>query len=247
MFAQIRSELLKFTTVRTSLIFALATAAFVALMVAIQGFSADTEFMGPLTDADTQRALFLSGSVAPLIAIVFGCLGITSEIRHHTIVSTLLFDANRVRVVLAKAVATLVAGATLAAVAMAVSLIGSVLVLVGTGTAIVVGSGEIATTVGGTLLSAALAAVFGLGIGGIVRNQALAVGAVLGLMLAVEPLVGSLLPDVAPWLPSSAVTVLAEAQSGAHIAVGSAAAALVAYVLVTMVGATLTLRRADIT
>lgn len=247
MFAQIRSELLKLATVQTSLLFGLVTAAFVGLMVAVQAATAGTEFSEPLTSDVTQTALFQSATLAPMIAIVFGCLAITSELRHHTIVSTLLFDPSRVRVVVAKAGATLVAGAALATVALLVSTVVSILILTATGTTLTVDVGNLAASGAGTILGAAIGALFGLGIGGIVRNQALAVGAVLVLMLAVEPLVASLVPDVARWLPSSLITVLTEAQSDGDIALWLAAVALAVYALVTTVGATLTLRHADIT
>ncbi len=247
MLAQIRSELLKLVTVRTSLFFALAAAGFVALVLTIQAATAGGEFMGPLSDAATQRALFLTAGAAPLIAIVFGCLGVTSELRHHTIVSTLLVDASRIRVITAKTIATLLAGAGLGAIAVAVSIVGTGLILLVTGTSLSVEIVDVVAAGAGTIGGAALGAVFGLGIGGVVRNQALAVGAVLILMLAIEPLVTSLLPDVGPWLPSALVTVLAEAQTGGPIGLAAAAITLAGYALVTTVGAALTLQHADVT
>lgn len=247
MFAQIRAELLKLTTVRTSLLFALVTAGFVILVVAIQAVTAGSGFMGPLSDEATQRSLFLTAGAAPLIAIVFGCLAISSEMRHHTIVTTLLFEPARTRVVAAKAIATLAAGAALGAIAVAAAVGSTSLILLTTGTSNLVGATTLLAPAGGTLASAALGALFGMGIGGIVRHQAVAVGAVLILMLAVEPLVTSLLPDVGPWLPSALVTVIAEARTDGEMAVGVAAAVLGGYALLATVGATSTLRRADIT
>lgn len=245
--AQIRAELLKLTTVRTSLLFALVTAGFVVMVVSIQAVTAGSEFMGPLSDEATQRSLFLTAGAAPLIAIVFGCLAISSELRHHTIVSTLLFEPARTRVVAAKAVAILIAGAVLGAIAV-VSAIGSTsLILLATGTEGAIDASTLVASTGGTLGSTALGALFGMGIGGIVRHQAAAVGAVLILMLAVEPLITSLLPDVGPWLPSALITVIAEARTGGEIAVGLAAALLGGYALLATVGATITLRRSDIT
>lgn len=245
--SQIRSELLKLTTVRTSLYFALATVVFVGGMVSIQAITAGSEFIGPLSEEPTQRSLYLSASAAPLIAIVFGCLGVTSELRHHTIVPTLLFEAGRVRVLAAKAAAMLVAGAGLGAIAVVVGVALTTLILAATNTPVLVGVGPVAATTVGTVGASALGSLFGLGIGGLVRNQAMAVGAVLILLLALEPLVVSLVPDVGPWLPSSLVTVIAEGQPGAELTLWLAVSVLAAYAIVVTAGAALALRRADVT
>lgn len=247
MTTQFRSELLKLTTVRTSWIFAVATSALIAVVVVLQATTAGGELMGPLDDAATQLALFTTASVSPIIAIVFGTLGITTELRHHTIVPTLLVDAKRGRVVTAKAAAMVVAGAALGLIAVLVAGGFALLVLAVSGTASAVTVVEVATAGAGTVAAAALGALFGLGVGGIVRNQALAVGAVLILLLAVEPLAASLLPDVAVWLPSSLTTVVAEATSRADISLWAAGLALAAYGVVATAGAALGLRRADIT
>ena len=251
MTTQIRSELLKLTTVPTSTIFAAATAAFVGLLVATQAMTAGSEFSGPLTDATTQEAMFVSGGPAALIAIVFGCLSLTSELRHDTIVPTLLFDPSRPSMVVAKAVATLLAGAALGVIGILVAVGATGAILAATGTAVVADLGQVGLVAAGTVGGAAIGAVFGLGVGGIVRNQALAVGVVLIVLLVIEPLVGSFLPEVAPWLPAGLATGHATGMSeGRAVAVSAlwlSAAAFAGYALVTTAGATWRLRRADIT
>ena len=120
-------------------------------------------------------------------------------------------------------------------------------ILLATSTTVAVSVGSIAATSAGTVGAAALGALFGLGIGGLVRNQALAVGTVLVLMLAVEPMVASLLPDLAAWLPSSLVTTTAEARTGVEVGVWLAAPALALYAVAVTTGAALRLRMADVT
>jgi ABC-2 type transport system permease protein len=247
MLAQIRSELLKLATVRTSLLFVLATAALTALVVVMQAVSAGGEFMGPLADAATQEALLGSGEPVTLIAIVFGCLALTTEFRHHTIVTTLLADPLRSHVVAAKAVGAIAAGAVLALAAVLVALLGTWTVLQVTGTTFVADAGLLGRGVAGTVAAAALGSLLGMGIGGIVRNQALAVGATLLLLLAVEPLVGSLAPSIGRWMPSGLATVLASGQAVADPSLSTAALVLALYGIGAAAIAALALRRADIT
>lgn len=247
MTTQFRSELLKLVTVRTTWIFAAATALLIVAVVLLQAGTAGGELLGPLDEAATQRALFTTAGVSPIIAIVFGSLVLTTELRHHTIVPTLLVTADRLRVVAAKAGATLAVGATLGAVAVLAAVSAASLVLTVTGTPIASSVGDLAGPAVGTIAAAGLGALFGLGVGGIVRNQALAVGAVLILLLAVEPLAASFLPDVAVWLPSSLTTALAEASAPAGRSLGIVTVALSGYGMVTTAVAALGLRRADIT
>jgi hypothetical protein len=70
--------------------------------------------------------------------------------------------------------------------------------------------------------------------------------AVLLLLLALEPLVGSLVPDLAPWLPSGLAAVIADPSVASDPDVGVAVATFAAYGLVATAAAALVLRRADV-
>lgn len=247
MTAQLRSELLKLVTVRTTWIFAGATTLLIVALVLLQAGASGGELLGPLDDVATQQALFATAGVVPIIAIVLGTLVLTTEFRHHTIASTLLVSAGRLRVVAAKAGAGLAVGATLGAVAVLAAGGAASLVLMVARTPMAVSAADLVGPAAGTIAAAGLGALFGLGVGGVARNQALAVGTVLILLLAIEPLAASFLPEVAVWLPSSLATALAEATATAERSLGAAALALAGYGLVTTAGAALALRRADIT
>lgn len=245
MLTQLRAELLKLATVRTTQLFVLAAGVLAALLVVVQGFSAGSEFIAPLDDPATQQALFGSAETVTLIAIVFGCLALTTEFRHHTIVTTLLAEPRRVRVVAAKAAGALVGGLALAAAAAVVATVGAWLFLTLSGTEIVVAGEVVARGVAGTLAAGALGSLFGMGVGGVVRNQALAVGATLLLLLAVEPVVGSISPDVGRWLPSGLAATLASGYAGS-VTIPAALAALATYGVVAVMLAAGLIRRADI-
>ena len=242
----IHAELLKLTTVRTTRTFLLATAGFVLFAVVFQAAAAGGEFMGPLDDPLTQQALLVAGGVATIIAVVFGALGISGEFRHHTVVPTLLVAPDRVRVVAAKAVAGAVSGAAIGLAAVVAAILGTAGALLVTGTALTVEAGPVVASWVGTVGAAALANVLGLGIGGIARNQALAVGAVLLLLLALEPLVASLLPDVAVWLPSSLGAVVANPSDATRPGTATAVAVYAAYATVFTAAAAIVLRRTDV-
>ena len=145
----------------------------------------------------------------------------------------------------AKAIGALVSGLALGATAVAVSAVGTGIVLAVSGTELVVTADVVARGAGGTLAASALGSLLGMGVGGIVRNQALAVGATLLLLLAVEPVVASISPDVGRWLPSGLATTLASGQAGL-VTLPAAAVAMTAYGVGGTLLAAVLIRRADI-
>lgn len=242
----IRAELLKLTTVGTTTAFLAATAGFVLLAVTFQAASAGGEFIAPLTDAATQHSLLTAGGIATVVAVVFGALGISGEFRHRTVVPTLLVAPDRVRMVLAKAVAGTLGGAAIGAAAVLAAIAGTAGALLLSGTSLVVEAGPVLTAWAGTIGAAALGNLLGLGIGGLARNQAVAVGAVLLLLLALEPLVASMAPDVAPWLPSQLSTAIADPSTAADRATSTAVGIYAAYGAALTAAAALVLRRTDV-
>lgn len=242
----LRSELLKITTVRTTTWFFAATAGFVLLAVTFQAVAAGGEFLGPLEDQATQHALFTAGGVATVITVVFGALGISGEFRHRTIVPSLLVVPERVRIVGAKAVAATLGGAAIGLIAVLAAVAATAVALAVTSTPFDSDLGTLAGAWGGTVAASGLGGLLGLGIGGLARNQALAVGAVLLLLLALEPLLGSLVPDLAPWLPARLATTISDPGSATDPSVGAAAALYAAYGLLAAAGAAVVLRRTDV-
>jgi hypothetical protein len=244
---QLRAELLKLRSVRTTWIFLAVTAAVVVLAVIAQAVTASGGDLPPVSDPETQLMLFQSASgLAPVIAVLLGTLGLATEVRHHTLASTFLVEPRRQRVLAAKAVATFALGAGLGLVAAATAAVGSWLVLLVTTTGLVADTDRILASVAGTTFAAALAALLGLGIGGIVRNQAAAIGAALIVMLAVEPLLGAFVPNLAAWLPSAVASRIAGAAPDADPGLTTSASLYGAYALAALAGAMAVVRRADV-
>lgn len=244
---QLRAELLKFRSVRTTWLFLGGTATVVALAVIAQALTAMSGDLPPVSDPETQLMLYQSASgLAPVIAVVLGTLGLATEVRHHTLASTFLASPRRERVVAAKAVATLAVGAVLGLVAVATAVVSSWLVLQITSTALVADTDRILASAAGTTFAAAIAGLLGLGIGGMVRNQAAAIGMALVVTLAVEPLLGAFVPSLAPWMPSALASGIAGAAPDAYPGLVASMALYGGYTLTAVAAAVAVVRRIDV-
>ncbi len=187
----LRSEWIKFTTVTThwvlavlAFIFPVAVTVLTAIFMGTDGLDRRT-VVAPLTGAS-----FLS----LLVFMVLGILSITSDYAHQTIRPTFAATPHRMRVMTAKAV-------VVAAVALVVELLVLVIGYVA-GSLIVNGrrSGlaswsysEGRVMILATLVLAPLAAIVGLGAGGLIRNQAAAITVMLVWQVIGEGLISGLL------------------------------------------------------
>ena len=236
------AELLKLRTTRT----------FVGMVVAAGVLSLAAVLLNTLLVNeyyDEDYKVTLNTDFSGLFIALLGILGITGEWRHRTITSSVLAMPDRVRFLLAKAIAYAGAGVVL-------SLIVSVLVLA-VGTLVMQlrdlpapTIGELADLLWRNLVIAALAAAFGVGLGGIVRNQIAAIIGLLAFSFAIEPALLSLVPDVGRYGPTAG---LPNAIVGVQffdedpLETVPAIAALLAWVAVLTAAAAVLLRRRDLT
>jgi ABC-2 type transport system permease protein len=197
----LRAELLKLRTTRTSRAFLLAAVCLVAAGVAQQASVAGRAGAPPLSDPGLQAALLGTGRLAGLLAAFLGSVAMSGEYRHGTIVPTLLATPRRGRVVAAAALASLLTGAAIGLAATLTAVLGTTAVLALTGTDPSVAAAGVAAAVAGGTAWAALAALLGFGVGAVARNQPLAVALVAVLLLALDQVLASGLPEVARWLP----------------------------------------------
>ena len=189
----LRAELLKLRTTRT----------FVALVGSALGLSLLTVVLVVLlNDSFTEkeaRELFTS-DFSPLFILVLGIMGLAGEWRHRTITGTILGAPDRLRLLTAKVLAYAAAGALLSAiVTLAIMVVGSLLLSIGDKTT--VGVANLADVLWRNLLIAALLGALGICVGGLLRNQIVAIVGVLVLGFAVEPIVYGLDPDVGKYAP----------------------------------------------
>ena len=207
---QIRSEVLKLRTTRTTLGLVLGLLGLVLFTVIVQLVASrlDNSNDFQLATEDTQRSILQSAGLATLFSLLIGILAITSEFRHGTIRPTLLFTPARELVVGAKGIASAVAGGVLGAVAVVITFtitlawmgIEDIERAVGGADLVEMGLG----IAGATLLWGAI----GVGVGAIIRNQ---VGAIVGTIvwsLLPGPLIQNLYPRIGRYTPSAASDAL---------------------------------------
>jgi hypothetical protein len=195
------AEILKLRTTRT---FAALTGVAVGLSVLITvlvTILSEPERDTVLTDVFTTDT---SGFFIMILAVV----GITGEWRHRTITSSLLAMPDRLRFLTAKMLAFAAAGIVLSLViAAAVAVAGFSILTIRDLPA--PGFGEWIGQVGRNAVVAALLGAMGVGLGGLVRNQVVAVVGILVIGFAIDPTVAALAPDVGRFSPFGALPTAA--------------------------------------
>lgn len=201
MIPQLRAEILKVRSTRTTLGLVLGMIAIILLFVILTALLSS---VGEMSQRERQRSLFAIGSFAGLFAALAGIMLVTGEYRFGTIRPTYLFTPKRSVVLLAKVAASLVAGFVFALVGEILSVgIGGV-ILDERGISISLSHHDYWLLTAGTLLGTALWGGIGVGLGMIVRNQ---VGAIIGILawgFVIQNLLFALAPSVGRWTPDQA-------------------------------------------
>jgi ABC-2 type transport system permease protein len=239
--AQLRAELLKVRSTRTTLGLVVGMIVLTLLIVLLSGLLSHPDGLSSKQD---QLNVFATGGVSLIFSGLAGALLITSEYRYGTIRSTFLFTPRRSRVLSAKLMAGLLTGLVFGAVAVGLSLgIGS-LILSARGIPSALDSGEIGLLVGGGLAGIALRGAFGVGLGAIVRNQ---VGAVIGLLawdFVINGLLFGLAPSVGRFMPTTAADALMGLKTRHLLPPAAGGAVLLGWTLtLALAGLALTQRR----
>ena len=195
------SEWIKLLTTRTTWVMVgvglLCEGLFAGLLTALASFGD----IGDVTELITGLGLLMT------LMLVLGVLIITTEFRHGTTGSTFLVSPKRWPVMLAKLGAGLLIGV----------LAGLLFVLVNGGLALPIYSGrggtlppasEIAEVYAGVVVSFALLAAFGLGIGAIVRNQVGAIIAAIAVFFVISGLPELLPGTIGEYFPAQTVGTL---------------------------------------
>jgi ABC-2 type transport system permease protein len=200
--ALLQAELVKLRTTRTFI--ALTGAAVVTSLLI-------TILVGSLTDPETERDVLrdiFNADTSGLFILILAVIGITGEWRHRTITSSLLAAPDRLRFLAAKMIAFAVAGLVLSVlIAIAIAIAGYVVVAIRD-----LPTPDFADVLEQFARNAGLAALggaFGVGIGAIVRNQVVAIVGLLIFILAIEPILLGLAPEVGRFSPFGALPAAA--------------------------------------
>jgi ABC-type transport system involved in multi-copper enzyme maturation permease subunit len=195
--ALLHAELIKLRTTRT----------FLALVCAAVGISLLLAGLVAALTEPTRNSVLVDvfqSDTSGLFILILAIVGISGEWRHRTITSSLLAAPDRLRFLAAKTLAFAIAGSVLSAlISIAVTVVGfAVLELRGLPTP---DAGELLELYVRNAIVAALLGAFGVGIGALVRNQAIAIVGILLFAFAVEPALVALVPDVGRFAPIGAL------------------------------------------
>jgi ABC-2 type transport system permease protein len=176
MIAQIRSELLKIRSTRTTIGLILGMIVLILLFTLLTGLL--THPSGLASKEDQRQVLSLS-SLAGVFSALAGVLLVTSEYRFGTIRPTILFNPARSHVLTAKVVAGALAGIAFGVLAEAIGWAIGYAILDARGITVVLSNGDVLLLTLGGLAGSALWGAIGAGLGAIIHNQ---VGAVITLL-----------------------------------------------------------------
>ena len=198
MIAQIKAELLKIRSTRTTIGIVLGMIAIILLFSLLSGL---LTHVSDLTDREDQRGVLGVGSLAGVFSALAGVMLITSEYRHGTIRPTFLFTPRRSRVLLAKLAAGLFGGLVFGIVGEGLGFGIGYLCLSARGIPFALDAGNVSLLLLGTVAGAALWGGIGVGVGAIVRSQ---VGGIIGLLVwgfVIENLLFAFVPSVGRFGP----------------------------------------------
>lgn len=200
MIALIRGEAIKMRSTRTAIGFTVAGVVLTVLSVLVSTLANE-----PVTLEDKRGAL----SVVHLFVlfVVFGVVGATGEYRHRTVASAVLIAPDRLRLLVARALAYAATGAGVATVMLAVSFVLGLSLMAGNDGASLSAS-DLLGLAGGTILVAALGSALGVGFGALVGNQVAGVVSVLVYMFIVDGLIGVAKGDLVPYTLGTAAPSL---------------------------------------
>jgi ABC-2 type transport system permease protein len=199
MTAMLQAELIKLRTTRTFLALtaaAVGTSLLITVLVAVLNEPTQDDVLTDVFTSDTSS----------LFIMILAVVGITGEWRHHTITSSLLAAPDRLRFLTAKVIAFAAAGLVLSVlISIAITVVGLIILTIRD--LPTPDAGELLEQIARNALVAALLGAFGVGIGGLVRNQVVAVVGLLVVAFAIDPLVAALLPEIGRFSPFSALPI----------------------------------------
>ena len=241
MIAQVKAELLKVRSTRTTVGLVVGMLGLTLLIVLLSGLLTHAD---SLTSKKDQLGLFSPGGVALIFSGLAGVLLITSEYRYGTIHPTFVFNPRRSTVLSAKLTAGLLTGLVFGVAGVGVAFgIGS-LILSARGIPSALNGGEIALLVLGGIAGIALRGAFGVGLGAIVRNQVAAVIGLLAWDFVINGLLFGLAPSVGRFMPTTAANALMGLKTTHLLSPAAGGAVLVGWtVILGLAGIALTLRR----
>ncbi|HKV69320.1 MAG TPA: hypothetical protein VJN72_14610 [Gaiellales bacterium] len=243
MIPQVRAEIIKVRSTRTTLGLVLGMIAIILLFVILTALLTSA---GQMSQREQQRSLFAIGSFAGLFAALAGIMLVTGEYRFGTIRPTYLFTPKRSLVLIAKVVAALIAGFLFALIGEILSVGIGTVILDQRNVSIALSHHDYELLTIGTLIGTALWGGIGVGLGMIVRNQ---VGAIIGILawgFVIQNLLFALVPSVGRWTPDQAQNGMMGMTDSHLLAPGLGGGVLVFWTVVLCVAGAVMAARRDV-
>ena len=229
-----RAELLKLTTTRMVWGFLGALLAIVAIANIVGVLATPAE---ELAGEENQSGFFGAAASGIIFVLLLGVMLMAGEFRHGTITQTLLITPNRWKVLVAKLAAGGALGLAFGAAAEVFSVITAVPMLTLKGIDLALGN-EAVELVFGTLLTTTLAAMLGVALGTLIRNQVFAIILVFALLLIVEPIVTGIIEgrwpgsDIPKFFPGHTIAATLDPEGDDVLSRGGATAVFAVYIAV---------------
>jgi ABC-2 type transport system permease protein len=241
MTGQLRAELLKIRSTRTTAGFVLGMVGLILLFSLLTGLLTKAP---NLVATDDQRGLLAVGAFAGVFSALAGIMLVTSEYRYGTIKPTFLFTPRRSRVLVAKAAAGMLAGTVFGIVGGALGFGVGYACLAGRGIDYALDDRQTALLLLGTVTGTALWGGIGVGLGAILRSQVAAIIGVLAWAFIAENLLFAFLPGVGRFGPTHAQDALTGFATNHLLQATPGGLVLVAWaVALSLLGTTLAARR----
>jgi ABC-type transport system involved in multi-copper enzyme maturation permease subunit len=202
---QVRAELLKIRSTRTTIGLLLGMVVLILLFTLLTGLLTSVP---SLSTTEDQRQFLGLADLAGVFSALAGVMLVASEYRYGTMRPTILFTPHRSRVLSAKVVAGVLAGIAFAVVAEAIGWALGYAIISGRGISFALNGGDSAQLVLGGLASVALWGAIGVGLAAVLRNQVAAVITLLAWGFVVDPLLFGLVPSVGRFMPTYAANGL---------------------------------------
>jgi hypothetical protein len=197
-----------------------------------------------ISTAADQQSLMAFAFNAMIGTALFGAIAVAREYGHNTVVPTFLTAPRRVRASLAQLTAVLLAGGALGLIAQALVSTGIALALPSTKYGFMVPAGDLTQVLLATTFAGAVGALFGAGLGAIIRNVGGAVTAAVFALFVLPPLVVQLFSDAASWIPPALGAVTSGVTTDVNI--WAALAVLLAWGLIPAAIGLVVIQRRDV-
>jgi ABC-2 type transport system permease protein len=241
---QVRAELLKIRSTRTTIGLLVGMVALILLFILLTGLLSSVY---SLSTAEDQREFLSLSDLAGVFSGLAGVMLVAGEYRYGTMRPTILFTPHRSRVLVAKVIAGVLAGLAFAIVGEAIGWGLGYAIISGRGIPFALSSGDSLQLVLGGLGSVALWGAIGVGLAAILRNQVAAVITLLAWGFVVSPLLFGLVHSVGRLMPTYAGDALIGLTTHHLLSAGAGGVVLIGWTaLLAALGIALTARR-DVT